>query len=710
MKSFWKYSLPLIVPLAFLFYLGGNFAFPVRGDYSDLAITHLPNAEFLRNSLLSGEIPLWSPLIFAGYPFAANPLSGLHYPFGWLALLFELPFGFNLTTALHLLAAGAGMALFLKREGLGDWPALAAAMAFQLMPKLMAHYAAGHLTLTYAVCLTPWVLWAEQKRIENRRVSGWAFCPGVVLALIVLADPRWAPYAALLWFAYATRAYIHQRKARIAPKFIRWSGGLLLQGVAVLVLSASLWLPLIEYIPLSTRDLMTASERIGISLPAENLLGLFIPSLGGYAEWELYAGALPWLLLLFALAVPNLRRQVWFWLGLLGVSLLASLGDAIPGYSALSNLPGFSLLRVPARALFLTGFSFAVLTGYALEYLIQNKVEQKPEPVFFMTPFVTFPLLIAAGMGFYLGGYYQPFLWAGLALLIGLLAILVFEKRWLSTGISTCVFLLALVVEMAAMDAGLMSVKAPAEVLSQDQALLEIVSPQEGELYRVYSPSFSLPQYLANGQGIELVDGIDPMQLSAYVELFSTASGVPLKGYTVTLPPFVQGEPQTDNAAYLPDANLLGVLNTRYVLAAFPLEVDGLTWRASVDGVQVYENAYYRERAWVESEDGQTSPAEIVARQANRVVVAAAGPGNLVLADAFYPGWQAWVDGEPAQIEPYSGALRSVALGGGDHQVVFKYRPLTVYLGWACSLVGWISILAVFGMNGKRKGKLNDRS
>lgn len=695
----------LIIPLAFLLYVQGNFAYPVRGDFSDLTISHLPNAEFLRASLLRGEIPLWSPLLFAGYPFAANPLSGLQYPLGWPALFFPLPFGFNLVTALHLCLAGLGMYLFLRRDGLSDWPALAAGVAFQAMPKLMAHYAAGHLTLTYAVCLTPWLLWAEQKRLAGRRFEGWRVAPGILLALIALADPRWAPYAAVLWLAYAAREFLRLRREGHAPRGIAWLGGVAAQGGVVAALSAALWAPLLQLIPLTTRSVMTASERIGISLPPANLLGVFIPSMGSYAEWELYAGALPWLLCIFTLAVPQLRRQGYFWLGLLAAGLLVSLGDALPGYRLVSGLPGFSMLRVPARSLFLCGFAFAVLTGRALEFLRQNRVEQKPEPVFFMVPFVAFPLLIAAGMAFFLGGYFLPFLWAGVALAIGMVAILAAEKGWIPAWAGQGLFLLLLVIEMAGMDASSMTLKPRAEVLQRDAGLLETVSPEAGELYRVYSPSFSLPQYVAVQKELALVDGIDPLQLNAYVELFSAASGIPRDGYSVTLPPFPQGKPREDNAGYSPDTNLLGILNTKYVVSAFPIQSAGLRRVENVEEVYLYENLDYRERAWVEGENGMQGGVQILDYRANRVILEAAGPGRLVLADADYPGWQATVDGADAPIEPYLGALRSVRLGAGDHRVVFSFRPLPVYAGWAVSLGSWVLILILSLKHRRRDGE-----
>jgi hypothetical protein len=70
----------------------------------------------------------------------------------------------------------------------------------------------------------------------------------------------------------------------------------------------------------------------------------------------------------------------------------------------------------------------------------------------------------------------------------------------------------------------------------------------------------------------------------------------------------------------------------------------------------------------------------------NRVTIHAtlAAPGYLVLADTWYPGWQATVDGEPVEILRANYAFRAVWLGEGEHVVEFVYRPRMV-VGWfAC--------------------------
>jgi hypothetical protein len=60
-------------------------------------------------------------------------------------------------------------------------------------------------------------------------------------------------------------------------------------------------------------------------------------------------------------------------------------------------------------------------------------------------------------------------------------------------------------------------------------------------------------------------------------------------------------------------------------------------------------------------------------------------PGYLVLADAYYPGWQAEVDGLPAAILRADLYFRAVPLEAGQHHVVFRYRPASVRWGLVIS-------------------------
>jgi hypothetical protein len=56
-------------------------------------------------------------------------------------------------------------------------------------------------------------------------------------------------------------------------------------------------------------------------------------------------------------------------------------------------------------------------------------------------------------------------------------------------------------------------------------------------------------------------------------------------------------------------------------------------------------------------------------------------PGLVVLADSFYPGWVATVDGEPATILATNHLFRGVPVPAGRHVVRFEYRPGSLMLG-----------------------------
>jgi hypothetical protein len=87
---------------------------------------------------------------------------------------------------------------------------------------------------------------------------------------------------------------------------------------------------------------------------------------------------------------------------------------------------------------------------------------------------------------------------------------------------------------------------------------------------------------------------------------------------------------------------------------------------------------------------------QIVAYEPERVAITAdvASPAVLVLADAFYPGWQAAVDGVPAPILRANLMLRGLALAPGRHEIVFSYRPAAWRLGAAISLIALAALVA----------------
>jgi hypothetical protein len=79
-------------------------------------------------------------------------------------------------------------------------------------------------------------------------------------------------------------------------------------------------------------------------------------------------------------------------------------------------------------------------------------------------------------------------------------------------------------------------------------------------------------------------------------------------------------------------------------------------------------------------------------------------PGYLVLADAFYPGWQATVDGQAASIERANYAFRAVYVPAGSHTVQFIFDPLIWWVGLVVSGLTLLGLLGWWGWSVSRGG------
>jgi hypothetical protein len=89
-----------------------------------------------------------------------------------------------------------------------------------------------------------------------------------------------------------------------------------------------------------------------------------------------------------------------------------------------------------------------------------------------------------------------------------------------------------------------------------------------------------------------------------------------------------------------------------------------------------------------------TGTARLTADEPERVVVQANANGRalLVLADTWFPGWQAKIDGRETPILRTDQLLRGVVIPSGTHSVEFTYRPLSWRIGWIVSLLTAVAL------------------
>ncbi len=92
--------------------------------------------------------------------------------------------------------------------------------------------------------------------------------------------------------------------------------------------------------------------------------------------------------------------------------------------------------------------------------------------------------------------------------------------------------------------------------------------------------------------------------------------------------------------------------------------------------------------------------------------VSSSAPGYLVLTDTCYPGWEATVDGQPEPILRADLMFRALQLPPGEHHVEFRYRPVSLRLGLAVSLLAaavWLGTLAWYLVTRRRGGAILSR-
>jgi hypothetical protein len=104
-----------------------------------------------------------------------------------------------------------------------------------------------------------------------------------------------------------------------------------------------------------------------------------------------------------------------------------------------------------------------------------------------------------------------------------------------------------------------------------------------------------------------------------------------------------------------------------------------------------------------------TSPggrADIVGFAPERVTVEvdSPGPGLLVVAEAWYPGWRATVNGAPAPCVAANGWMRAVPVPAGRSRIVLSFRSRYLALGAAVSL-GTLALLLAGAAGVRAEGR-----
>ncbi|HKZ86480.1 MAG TPA: YfhO family protein [Anaerolineae bacterium] len=106
-----------------------------------------------------------------------------------------------------------------------------------------------------------------------------------------------------------------------------------------------------------------------------------------------------------------------------------------------------------------------------------------------------------------------------------------------------------------------------------------------------------------------------------------------------------------------------------------------------------------------ETSDGSQFTIHALQDTPNAVTIRAASDvdGYLILADTWYPGWRAAIDGQPAPVLRANSTFRAVAFPVGEHTVQFRYEPDSFRAGAWASLACAAIVVAGLALGARRR-------
>lgn len=675
-------------------------------EKSDLTEVFFPPRFFVASTLAKGEFPLWNPHIFSGYPQFADPQAATFYPIELaFALLAGVRFSLDTVAAsigLHFFLAGA-FALFFFRRLVGGWlPALLSAVVFEFGGYLTGFAPLQVSELEVAVWL-PATLWAITWAVDHRSRSRMAVA-GLAFSQVFLAGrPQSyltiAPLS-LAWLAY----YAHTRGWRW-PDVVR--NAALMGGVA-LGAAAVQWLPTLELTRLSLRSQFTYESVAAGGFAVPELAALLGP--GYVASTPIfvthYCGTFT--LVLAALAV--MRRRGLFWAILAIVFLLGSLGRhliLLDGLYLIERLgfPGY--LRDVERLALGVNFCLAALAGHGLAQIRYERA--------LLTRLAVGAAAAVAGLGA-IALWLQPYLGNSaeqtaraantfaltlLLLGLGLLALWLAGRTW---QVGQAALLALVAVDLMTANQGRFYVVN--QTFTAREVAHAAAAPAGADpVYRIAADQFTSKDF-GSLLGLDTVSGMTSLQLASYNRLLSSIDSYRrniLLNVEVVATSGQFTDPAYRLAGQWEDYNYYAFQPAHPRVYFVQHVASAAGDQGAADLVSAPNFDQWNTAAVVgpvSVDDGQPlapeETANIVARSANSLQIEAVTQTErlLVIANADYPGWRAWLDGQQVPILKTNVALQGVLVPPGQHGLRLNFLPNSFMLGLALSVVTWLGSLA----------------
>ncbi len=680
---------------------------------NDLAEQVLPWFHIQAQEWHAGRFPLWDPYLWTGQSLFGQAQPGAAYPLNWILFLLPLKNGHIAGWALawyyvaiHLMAA-AFCYLFCRSIGRSRTACLAGGLIFSLSGYLGD--TAWPQMMNGAVWI-PLVFLFQLRASRGGRPTADAALSGMFLGIAFLSGHHQVPiFTAVAW----TGVWIYllaKNRRLLVPAAV----ALVFAGLA----GAMQTLPAYEYGRLARRwvsapEAVTWNQPVPYSVHAYydlkpfSLFGIVFPSVK--AHYDPFLGVVA--LSLALLAVTALWRDA-------RVRLLAALALAATVYALGHNsvfqgalyalIPELDKARSPSAAMVLFQFAGAALAAFGIDELAASWTARG---TWILAGFGTLTLAIAEALIFANRLSFPADDRVILTAVVALLAAALFAawRRHALSGTQAHVLLILLLL----LELGNTGQYNLADRSDRDQMqwLDKIHANADIADYLRKQPGFQRAEVAGDAfkanwgafHGVEMHGGQTASVTTNVIESeFFALTGRRMWGvaYTIAAAP----QPDSGDEVFSGSSGMKVYRRDAFPrawavheLARVPNNTEGKILIGQDPGS-------FRRKAYMEAAPPRVEPCtapekvQLIEHAADRLAIRAemACDGMVVLSDSFYPGWRARVDHQPAEIYEVNGAMRGVAVARGTHTVTMRYRPVSVYLGAALTLLGILGAIGCY--------------
>lgn len=341
----------------------------------DQLVYTLPLRTVAWDMIRQGQLPLWTPFVFSGYPLLSMAQLGLGYPLTWGYLFLPNHWAEQIYVFAPYLLAPAFTYKYLREVGRSRAASLFAGLSFSYGGLMLSGIGLNGM-LPNAMMWTPLLLLA----VERSRTGSFVRCllmATAAFAMSVLTGiGQGFVYAGTLAIAYALFLVLFQsladNQARRWSSFDRWkplavivSAILLSVGVAAFQILETL-----RAQKLSVRSELSYEHFSEGSFPFSFAWKSWLDPFHIHGDVTAYAPPLAVLLALISLVVAlRGERRIYFWLMVSIVAWILIGGSNSPLYQLVYQIPILNGFRVPSRHSFEWTFAVSVMAAYGWDFI-----------------------------------------------------------------------------------------------------------------------------------------------------------------------------------------------------------------------------------------------------------------------------------------------------------------------------------------------------